>query len=228
MPDIQHKRGSRAALDALAASNGLLVGQVYSITDEDGRIAIATAVNAYTAFAKQSEAGASGVPTGGTTGQVLAKASGTDFDTEWVDQSGGGGGGWATLFDGTPSAVAQIVVDITGYSEIAWSCQSTQHDGATSQAFGPKVSVNGGSTYPTLMASPANSIAGNTNFNGGGRLFIATGFCFGIGRIASSSATGTQTPNYYMTPTLYTDGIEFSFTAGASFNATGNLKVLAR
>jgi hypothetical protein len=34
-----------------------------------------------------------GVPTGGTSGQVLSKASGTDYDTEWVDQSGGGGGG---------------------------------------------------------------------------------------------------------------------------------------
>lgn len=33
------------------------------------------------------------VPIGGTTGQVLAKASGADGDTEWVDQSGGGGGG---------------------------------------------------------------------------------------------------------------------------------------
>lgn len=32
-----------------------------------------------------------GVAIGGTTGQVLAKASNTDFDTEWVDQSGGGG-----------------------------------------------------------------------------------------------------------------------------------------
>lgn len=30
-----------------------------------------------------------GVPAGGTTGQVLAKASNTDYDTEWVDQSGG-------------------------------------------------------------------------------------------------------------------------------------------
>lgn len=30
-----------------------------------------------------------GVPVGGTTGQVLAKASGTDYDTEWV--TGGGG-----------------------------------------------------------------------------------------------------------------------------------------
>jgi hypothetical protein len=32
-----------------------------------------------------------GVPAGGTTGQVLAKNSGTDYDTEWVDQTGGGG-----------------------------------------------------------------------------------------------------------------------------------------
>lgn len=32
-----------------------------------------------------------GVPPGGTTGQVLAKINGTDYNTEWVDQSGGGG-----------------------------------------------------------------------------------------------------------------------------------------
>ena len=30
-----------------------------------------------------------GVPTGGTTGQVLAKKTGTDYDTEWVTPSGG-------------------------------------------------------------------------------------------------------------------------------------------
>lgn len=34
-----------------------------------------------------------GVPVGGTTGQVLAKNSNADYDTEWVDQTGGGGGG---------------------------------------------------------------------------------------------------------------------------------------
>ena len=32
-----------------------------------------------------------GVPAGGTTGQVLAKKSNADNDTEWVNQSGGGG-----------------------------------------------------------------------------------------------------------------------------------------
>ena len=31
-----------------------------------------------------------GVPSGGTTGQVLKKASGTDYDTEWADETGGG------------------------------------------------------------------------------------------------------------------------------------------
>ena len=36
-----------------------------------------------------------GVPTGGTTGQVLAKASNTNYDTHWVDQTGGPGGGGA-------------------------------------------------------------------------------------------------------------------------------------
>jgi hypothetical protein len=32
-----------------------------------------------------------GVPAGGTTGQLLAKDSGTDFDTEWVDPPSAGG-----------------------------------------------------------------------------------------------------------------------------------------
>lgn len=33
-----------------------------------------------------------GVPSGGTTGQVLKKKSNTDYDTEWVNESGGGSG----------------------------------------------------------------------------------------------------------------------------------------
>jgi hypothetical protein len=60
-----------------------------------------------------------GVPTGGATGQVLAKASATDFDTTWVNQSGGGGGsgdvtgpsasvnGEIALFSGTTGKVIQ-------------------------------------------------------------------------------------------------------------------------
>lgn len=38
------------------------------------------------------ESGHYGVPTGGETGQVLGKLSNSDFDTGWIDQTGGGGG----------------------------------------------------------------------------------------------------------------------------------------
>jgi len=65
MPDVQHKRGSRAALDTLAAADGLLVGQVYVITDED-RIAVALSIGSYQAMAKESEGGVLSDPTGVT------------------------------------------------------------------------------------------------------------------------------------------------------------------
>jgi hypothetical protein len=34
-----------------------------------------------------------GIPVGGTVNQVLAKASSTNYDVVWVDQTGGGGSG---------------------------------------------------------------------------------------------------------------------------------------
>ncbi len=40
-----------------------------------------------------------GVPAGGTTGQVPAKASDTDYDIEWVDQTGGGSSGYGLADD---------------------------------------------------------------------------------------------------------------------------------
>ncbi len=39
-----------------------------------------------------------GIPAGGTAGQMLAKASGDDYDAEWVDPPEGGGGGGDTAF----------------------------------------------------------------------------------------------------------------------------------
>lgn len=63
-----------------------------------------------------------GVPTGGTTGQVLAKASATDYDTGWVDASSGGGSGTVeSVVAGTGITVddtdpANPVVSATGSS----------------------------------------------------------------------------------------------------------------
>jgi hypothetical protein len=47
------------------------------------------------ALGPQGPAGV-GVPPGGTTNQVLAKASDADYDTAWVTGGGGGGSGTVT------------------------------------------------------------------------------------------------------------------------------------
>lgn len=49
-----HPRGPRANLNALAASNSLVPGQIYLLDDED-RIAVANTVSTFTTFAKESE-----------------------------------------------------------------------------------------------------------------------------------------------------------------------------
>jgi hypothetical protein len=58
-----------------------------------------------------------GVPTGGIAGQVLAKIDGSDYNTDWVDQSGGGGipGGSDTEIQfndgGSFGAISNFVID---------------------------------------------------------------------------------------------------------------------
>ena len=39
-----------------------------------------------------------GLPTGGDAGQVLAKKTNDNFDVEWVEQTGGPGGGGNSYF----------------------------------------------------------------------------------------------------------------------------------
>jgi len=67
-----------------------------------------------------------GVPAGGTTGQILKKASNDDYDTAWNDESGGGGGGPTAVvtfsgvasvdiedFAGLGSSVVRLLIDFT-------------------------------------------------------------------------------------------------------------------
>ena len=56
MANVQHKRGTLAALDALAGAGALKAGQVYLLTDE-ARLAVALSASTYQAFAKQGEGG---------------------------------------------------------------------------------------------------------------------------------------------------------------------------
>lgn len=69
------------------------VGTVVSATSQSPNYAVTVNVVGVQETTGQAGAAGVGVPSGGTTGQVLKKASNTDYDTEWADESGGGGSG---------------------------------------------------------------------------------------------------------------------------------------
>ncbi len=76
-----------------APSNGLGINGDFYLDDVAGNV-YQKAGGAYSIVANiTGPAGPAGqgVPTGGTVGQVLAKIDGTNYNTHWVDQSGGGG-----------------------------------------------------------------------------------------------------------------------------------------
>lgn len=128
-----------------------------------------------------------GIPVGGATGQVLAKNSGTNYDTSWVDQTGGGGGGsWGsitgTLSDQTDLQAAldakaddSAVVHNTGNETVAgsktFSSQITTDSGSGKVAVG---SYSGG--YVAVYHGSSDSVAsvqlatnpGTVNFGPGG------------------------------------------------------------
>lgn len=91
-----------------------------------------------------------GVPTGGTTGQVLAKASGTSYDTEWVDASAGGGGA-VTSVAGKTGVVTLVKGDV-GLSNVDNTSDAAKSvSTATSTALGLKANL----ASPTFTGTPA-------------------------------------------------------------------------
>lgn len=146
-----------------------------------------------------------GVPAGGDTGQVLAKASGDDYDTEWVEQSGGGGGGtWGsitgTLSDQTDLQAALdaklsltggtmtgsitlaenagIALDPAGSADGKWSGITLAGTAGYTQAFGDVVYLD--PTDSRWEQCDANSASG------------ADGDCRGIvGIVVSAGTDGT-------------------------------------
>lgn len=79
-----------------------------------------------------------GVPTGGTTGQVLTKKSNIDYDTEWSDASGGGSEKKGTLIEHHATytepytSKSQYPPTITEISDtvVNVSCDGNAHEGA--------------------------------------------------------------------------------------------------
>ncbi len=118
--------------------------------------------------------GSGDVPAGGATGQVLAKASGTDYDTEWVNQSGGSttftrGAAWANP-DGVvlptndveirfsaACAIAAVYIDTNGGTG---SCVIDIQKSAASICGSSKPTISSGTSYSdTTLAGWTTSIS---------------------------------------------------------------------
>lgn len=83
MPNVQHKRGTRSALTTLAGSSGLLTGQVYLLTDEEHRPAVAKSSSAFETVALESDLSAGWFP------NLVSLSSGvTVTDTAYADITG--------------------------------------------------------------------------------------------------------------------------------------------
>ncbi len=78
MPDIRHKRGTKAALDSLAGSSGLKVGQIYHLTDTK-QLAMAITTGTYELYSRAGEQGIVVSPT---------EPSSPYTGMLWVDSSG--------------------------------------------------------------------------------------------------------------------------------------------
>ena len=112
-----------------------------------------------------------GVPVGGAANQVLAKVDSVDFNTQWVDQTGGGGGGGSLTIrevDGTPTGTVTTLVLPNGTLSIASGTATITGLQGPQGDPGPQgIQGNTGATGATGPAGPnLVSTSTTTNING--------------------------------------------------------------
>jgi hypothetical protein len=114
------------------------------------------------------------VPAGGTTGQILAKNSNTDYDTEWITGGGGGGGGsdenYTTAEKNKLASITAIFTTAleTAYnSAVTWiSANGTNlinHLGLTNNPHSVTKAQVGLGNVPDLDTSTTANITDSTN-----------------------------------------------------------------
>jgi hypothetical protein len=119
------------------------------------------------------------IPAGGTTGQVLTKQSGTDFDADWETAAGGGGGGsGAMVLLGTYTGSAVASIDALTRTESGQSGDLFQSD------------------YPTYLVlpkhiAPASGVVIGWRVSTDGSTFISTNSYNWRGAYVYSGGTGT-------------------------------------
>lgn len=110
-----------------------------------------------------------GVPTGGTEGQVLAKKSGTNYDTEWVDMEGGGGTSDYTDLTNKPSinnvtlTGNKSLSDLGAASESAVAAKYTKPStGIPKSDLASAVQTSLGKADTALQSAPVTSVNSKT------------------------------------------------------------------
>lgn len=144
-----------------------------------------------------------GVAAGGTTGQVLAKASGTDYDTEWISVSG----------TGTVTSVS--VTTANGVSGTVATATTT-----------PAITLALGAITPTSVASSGNLTGANlSGTNTGDQSLFSTIAVSGQSNVVADSTSDTLTlvagTNITITTDASTDAITINATSGGSGDVVG-------
>ena len=129
-----------------------------------------------------------GVPPGGTTGQILSKINNADFNTQWIENTGGGGG--TTLPSNAVFATVERTVNtrnIAG-SPVVWDNNSLEGSGITLNSARTQLRVpagrysvivaltDHGSTNYALSSVPGGNFGteGNPNANDHPRTIVGT------------------------------------------------------
>jgi len=163
-----------------------------------------------------------GVPVGGSTGQVLRKVSGTNYDTEWATGGGGGASSWNDLTDKPatfpPSAHTHAASAITDFSAAASAAAPVQSVAGRTGAVTLAVAdvTNAVATSDSRLSdsrTPASHSHGNIT-NGGlvgttsglplktgtGGLVEAGAFGTSAGQFAEGTHTHTSFPSLRIDP----------------------------
>ncbi|CCG54292.1 Protein of unknown function precusor; putative adhesine [Flavobacterium indicum GPTSA100-9 = DSM 17447] len=113
-----------------------------------------------------------GVPTGGTTGQVLAKVDGTDYNTQWVTPSAAASA-YPNVEVSVTNTTIQNIPDLTGGTSTTVLSFSGSNN--------PNASLTGGNTWNGSIFTVGSSGAGWYQINSQVRGVSATGTLFSVG-----------------------------------------------
>ena len=122
-----------------------------------------------------------GVPSGGTTGQVLAKQSGTDYDTEWLSLT-------------IPDEASEISFDNTGTGMVATDVQDAVTELKSNLAQKPQMLLNDNPNRLNTIIMPL--ILGQISFSSGVATVnlsshVPAGYTFSSMAFAQAENTGT-------------------------------------